>query len=96
VRAAADSFNARGGTGYIRIVGHSSTSSSKMSESRRMQIDFEHSQARATSVARELIKDGVPASKVLVEAVGDQQPVYAEGAPAGTDRNRRAEIFFQG
>ena len=96
VRAAADSFNARGGTGYIRIVGHSSTSSSKMSESRRMQIDFEHSQARATSVARELIKDGVPASKVLVEAVGDQQPVYAEGAPAGTDSNRRAEIFFQG
>ena len=37
-----------------------------------------------------------PASRVLVEAVGDSQPVYYESMPEGEAGNRRAEIFFQG
>jgi len=45
---------------------------------------------------QELIRDGVPASKVLMEAVGDSQPVYYESMPKGEDGNRRAEIFLQG
>ncbi|MGN6517279.1 MAG: OmpA family protein [Rhizomicrobium sp.] len=87
VRAAADSFNSRGGTGYIRVVGHASSASTRLSEARRLQINFENSQARATAVMRELVKDGVPANRILIDAVGDNQP----GADAS-----RAEIFFQG
>jgi len=96
VKAAADSFNARGGTGYIRVVGHSSTETGKLSLARHLEINFEHSQARATAVMRELIKDGVPADKVLIEAVGDSQPVYARPAAGGDEDNRRADIFFEG
>ena len=43
-----------------------------------------------------LIRAGVPASKVQIEAVGDSQPVYYESMPKGEDGNRRAEIFVQG
>ena len=35
-------------------------------------------------------------TKVLIEAVGDSQPVYYESMPQGEDGNRRAEIFVQG
>ena len=95
IRAAAESFNDRGGTGYIRVVGHASTSSTKVSEARRLELNFERSQARATSVMRELIKDGVAANKILIDAVGDSQPAY-NAAAQGENGNRRAEIFFQG
>ena len=37
---------------------------------------------------------GVPAEKVLIEAVGDSQPVYYESMPQGEAGNRRAEIFL--
>jgi outer membrane protein OmpA-like peptidoglycan-associated protein len=46
-------------------------------------------------VAQELIHDGVPASRVLVDAVGDSQPIYYESMPQGEEGNRRAEIFVQ-
>jgi outer membrane protein OmpA-like peptidoglycan-associated protein len=95
VQSAAQSFNARGGTGYIRVVGHAAIASTKVSEERRLQINFERSQARATAVMRELIKDGVPANKILIDAVGDSQPVY-DASAQGEGGNRRAEIFFQG
>ena len=95
VRSAAETFNARGATGYIRVVGHASSNATKVSETRRLEINFERSQARATAVMRELIKDGVPANKTLIDAVGDSQPVY-DAAAQGENGNRRAEIFFQG
>ena len=63
---------------------------------RHLEAIFAKSQGRANAVAQELIRDGVPAAKVLVEAVGDSQPVYYESMPKGEDGNRRAEIFFQG
>jgi outer membrane protein OmpA-like peptidoglycan-associated protein len=95
VQSAAQSFNARGATGYIRVVGHAAVASTKISEARRLQVNFERSQARATAVMRELIKDGVPPNKILIDAVGDSQPVY-DAAAQGENGNRRAEIFFQG
>ena len=39
-------------------------------------------------MANEIIRDGVPASRVLVEAVGDSQPVFYESMPQGEDGNR--------
>jgi hypothetical protein len=82
VRAAAAAFQQGGGQGYVRVVGHSA-SSGDLSSQRHMVLNFEHSQARATAVARELIKDGVPADKVLVQTAG------------GADSSASAEIFLQ-
>lgn len=96
VRAAAEAFRDKGGQGYVRVVGHSSSRTGNMPLARHIELNFERSQARATAVARELIRDGVPAEKVLVEAVGDSQPVYFESMPQGEEGNRRAEIFIQG
>jgi outer membrane protein OmpA-like peptidoglycan-associated protein len=88
VLSAAQAFNTQGGAGYIRIVGHASSRSANMSVSRHLQWDFDHSQARATSVARALIAAGVPADKVLVNAVGDDNQ-------SDEENSRRADIFFQ-
>ncbi|MGA9796061.1 MAG: OmpA family protein [Rhizomicrobium sp.] len=82
VRAAAAAFLQGGGQGFVRVVGHA-TSAGSLSSERRMVLNFEHSQARATAVARELIKDGVPANKVLVQTSG------------GADSGASAEIFLQ-
>jgi outer membrane protein OmpA-like peptidoglycan-associated protein len=94
IRTAVQSYQASGAQGYIRVVGHSSAGATSMSLQRRMIWNFERSQARAKAVARELIHDGIPANRVLVEAVGDTEPAtYA--TPQGDDGGRRAEIFFQ-
>jgi outer membrane protein OmpA-like peptidoglycan-associated protein len=96
VAAAVEQYNASGGRGFIRVVGHSSSRTPNMSVARHVEIIFRKSQQRADAVAREIIRRGVPANKVLVEAVGDSQPVYYESMPKGEDGNRRAEIFVQG
>jgi outer membrane protein OmpA-like peptidoglycan-associated protein len=94
ILSAAQSFQSRDGTGFIRVVGHSSSRTADMPMARHLAVVFEHSQDFATAVAHELIRDGVPADKVLIEAVGDSQPVYYESMPQGEAGNRRAEIFL--
>jgi len=96
VRAAVEAYRARGGQGYVRVVGHSSSRTANMSLVKHLELNFRKSQARASAVARALIRAGIPASKVLVTAVGDSQPVYYESMPKGEAGNRRAEIFLQG
>jgi len=95
VKSAAEQFKARGGQGLVRVVGHSSSRTPNMPLARHLEVIFQKSQARANAVAQELIREGVPANKVLVDAVGDSQPVYYESMPKGEDGNRRAEIFIQ-
>ena len=95
VREAAQAFLARGGQGYVRVVGHASSKTSSMTTERQLVWNFEHSQARANAVARALIAQGVPADKVLVQAVGDDQSGYDVTAPAGQDGSRRADIIFE-
>ena len=95
VRAAAKAFKQNGGQGYIRVVGHASSRTSNMPVEKHLEVIFNKSQDRANAVAKEMIRDGVPANRVLVEAVGDSQPVYYESMPKGEDGNRRAEIFVQ-
>jgi len=85
VHVAVQAFRAAGGRGYVRVVGHSTSLGSTSQE--QLSRSFEESQACANAVAQALIKEGVPANKVLVEAVGG-----ANGESGG----RRAEIFLQG
>jgi outer membrane protein OmpA-like peptidoglycan-associated protein len=89
-------FKANGGTGSIKVVGHASSRTADMSLERHLEAIFRKSQQRADAVAQALIKAGIPASKVVVQAVGDSQPVYYESMPKGEQGNRRAEIFLQG
>lgn len=96
VRAAVSAFKAGGGEGTIRVVGHASSRTPNMSVEKHLETIFAKSQARADAVAQELIHEGVPAAKVLIDAVGDSQPVYSESIPKGESGNRRAEIFVQG
>ena len=95
VREAAQAFLARGGQGYVRVVGHASSNAGSMTGERQMVWNFERSQARASAVARLLIAQGVPADKVLVQAVGDDQSGYGITAPNGEDAGRRADIIFE-
>jgi outer membrane protein OmpA-like peptidoglycan-associated protein len=82
VRTAVQAYRAAGGQGYVRVVGHAP--GGRGSEQQVVSA-FSRSQACADAVARELVKQGVPAGRVLVDAVGD----------AGGDAGRRAEIFLQ-
>lgn len=89
-------FKSRGGTGFVKVVGHASSRTANMPVDRHLALIFKKSQDRANAVAQALIRAGVPASNILVEAVGDSQPIYYESMPKGEDGNRRAEIFLQG
>ncbi|HSC19036.1 MAG TPA: OmpA family protein [Rhizomicrobium sp.] len=63
VQVAVSAFRAKGGQGFVRVVGHCDSASSPARA-------LERAQAGATAVARELIKLGVPPKRVLVEASG--------------------------
>jgi outer membrane protein OmpA-like peptidoglycan-associated protein len=93
IRNAVAQYKTAGGA--IRVVGHASSRTANMTVEKHLELIFEKSQQRANVVAQELIHDGVPAEKVLIEAVGDSQPVYYESMPQGEEGNRRAEIFVQ-
>ena len=95
IRNTVAQYKASGG-GAVRVVGHASSRTANMPVEKHLELIFEKSQQRADAVAQELIRAGVPADRVLIEAVGDSQPVYYESMPQGEEGNRRAEIFVQG
>jgi len=96
IRAAVTAFKASGGAATVRVVGHASSRTADMPVERHLEVIFQKSQARANVVAQELIRQGVPAARLQIDAVGDSQPVYYESMPKGEEGNRRAEIFVQG
>jgi outer membrane protein OmpA-like peptidoglycan-associated protein len=52
------------------------------------------SQARAEAVRRELLRQGVAADRVRVEAFGDERPDFDESRPTGIAGNRRVEVLI--
>lgn len=58
----------------------------------RFADNWELSAARALTVTRTLIADGVPAQSVFAAAFGAEQPVSSNDDEAGRARNRRVEI----
>jgi outer membrane protein OmpA-like peptidoglycan-associated protein len=95
VKNAVAQYRSMGGAGSIRVVGHASSRTANMPVEKHLELIFDKSQQRANAVAQELIREGIPADRVLIEAVGDSQPVYYESMPQGEEGNRRAEIFVQ-
>ncbi len=80
--------------GTVRVVGHAS-SRTKTSDLLEHKIaNHETSLARARAVAEELVKLGVPAQNVFVEALSDVQPEYSEATALGEAANRRANVYI--
>jgi len=50
---------------------------------------------RANVVAGALLEMGVPAEHLIIDAVGDTQPLFSEAMPSGEQGNRRAEIYLE-
>jgi outer membrane protein OmpA-like peptidoglycan-associated protein len=96
IRTAVAAFKASGGTATVRVVGHASSRTADMPVEKHLEVIFEKSHKRALAVLQELVRRGVPADHVQVDAVGDSQPIYFESMPKGEEGNRRAEIFVQG
>ncbi|MBT3787634.1 MAG: OmpA family protein [Alphaproteobacteria bacterium] len=94
LRTAAEAYKTNR-RGVIRVVGHASHFTKNMNLARHRMINFRVSLDRANEVARELMRNGVDASAVRVEAVSDADPVYFEHMPEGQSHNRRAEIFLE-
>lgn len=56
--------------------------------------NFNVSMKRAESVAAALKRAGLPAKKIIVEALSDSTPAYLEVMPEGEKLNRRAEVYI--
>jgi outer membrane protein OmpA-like peptidoglycan-associated protein len=80
---------------YIRVVGHASMRTRNMDPFEHSLANFNVSLKRANVVASALIDMGVPAEQLIVDAVGDTQPLYSEAMPSGEEGNRRAEVYLE-
>ncbi|MFL5238620.1 MAG: hypothetical protein ACJ8EL_13635 [Rhizomicrobium sp.] len=86
VQAAISAYRAKGGQGYVRLIGHASSGAPNLPADKQLAQSFAQSQACANAVAHALIAQGVPANRVLIDATS----TLAAGEP------RRVEIFLPG
>lgn len=80
--------------GTLRVIGHASQRTRNMDQARHHATNLKVSVTRAEQVASALKGMGVAESNILVAAVGDNEPIYAEVMPSGEAGNRRTEIFL--
>ncbi len=85
---------AKGGLRRIRVVGHASSSAASQSESQRLLANWEVSQARATAVSDELVRQGIDIARITIEAVGDSQ-AGAAGYMDAEAAARRVDLFLE-
>jgi chemotaxis protein MotB len=74
----------------LRVDGH--TDNVPLSGSGRYRDNWELSSARATSVVKFLIENGVPANRLVAAGFGEFQPLDAADTPEARDKNRRIEL----
>ncbi len=79
----------------VRVVGHASSRTRELAVGEHLLANLRISADRANAVADRLAAFGVPYERIIVEARGDNQPVYNEAMPSGESGNRRAEIFIE-
>lgn len=90
IAAQATQRNAR-----IRVRGHSSSRTGQMPVDTHLLANLRVSARRAENVADALARYGVPYERIIVEAKGDNAPVFNEAMPSGEAGNRRAEIYLE-
>ncbi len=74
----------------LRVDGH--TDNVPVSGNRRYRDNWELSSARATSVVKFLIENGVPANRLVAAGFGEFQPLDAADTDDARVRNRRIEL----
>ena len=92
LRRIAQAYRKRGGA--IRVEGHASSRTRNMDLVQHRMVNFNVSLDRANSVARELVRQGVPEQAVFVGALSDSRPLYYEIMPSGDAGNQRVEVYF--
>src|SRR5690606_24097184 len=75
--------------GPVRVVGHTDNVPIRTA---RFPSNWELSQARAASVARELAREISDTGRLRVDGLADTQPIASNATPEGRQRNRRIEI----
>jgi outer membrane protein OmpA-like peptidoglycan-associated protein len=79
----------------VRVTGHASMRTRDMDAFKHALANFNISLKRANIVAQALMKNGVSAENLIVDAVGANDPVETESMPSGERANRRAEISLE-
>jgi len=74
----------------LRVDGH--TDNIPLSGSGRFRDNWELSAARAISVVKFLVSQGVPAERLVAAGFGEFQPLDTANTPQARDRNRRIEL----
>lgn len=74
----------------LRVDGH--TDNRPLAGTGRYRDNWELSSARATSVVKYLIANGVPANRLVAAGFGEYQPLDTADTPEARDRNRRIEL----
>ena len=80
--------------GPIHVVGHASSRTPNLGQSKHQMANFNISTKRANTVVNELIRLGVDPRSILISGMSDHLPAFLEVMPAGEAGNRRAEIYF--
>ncbi len=84
------------GAGYeVEIVGHTDSQPISAKTAARHPTNVHLSAHRAISVRAELLKMGIPASRLMVGGWGEQRPLVANTSTGNTPQNRRVEIFLR-
>ena len=78
----------------VIVYGYASSRTRNTDAATHKLANFKVSSERAQNVAAALRKAGVPASKIVVEALSDTAPAYQEVMPEGERLNRRAEVYI--
>ena len=74
----------------LRVAGH--TDNIPLSGTGRYADHWELSSARATSVVKFLIEQGVPANRLVAAGFGEFQPLDTADTPEARGKNRRIEL----
>ncbi len=74
----------------LRVDGH--TDNIPLSGNGRYRDNWELSSGRATSVVKYLVRQGVPAKRLVAAGFGEFQPLDIEATQEARDRNRRIEL----
>ena len=79
----------------VRVIGHASSRTGELAVSEHLLANLRVSAERANAVADRMAAFGVPYDRIVVEARGDNEPIFNEAMPSGETGNRRAEIFLE-
>jgi chemotaxis protein MotB len=74
----------------LRVDGH--TDNRPISKGGRFQSNWELSAARAISVVKHMIKDGVQPEHLVAAGFGEHQPIYTGSSDNDLEKNRRIEF----